>query len=41
VLNKLTPELRGFEVINGSEYIVLENLTYGREKGSIIDFKLG
>lgn len=33
--------MKGFEVIKGNEYIVLENITSGRERGSIIDFKLG
>lgn len=28
-------------MLKGSEYVKLENLTYGHENGSIIDFKLG
>jgi len=41
LLKRFTPELKGFETINGREYVALENLTFGRESGSIIDFKLG
>lgn len=40
-MKKFIPKLISIENLNNSEYVVLENLNYGRSKGSIFDFKLG
>eukprot|EP01017_Pseudomicrothorax_dubius_P021121 TRINITY_DN2282_c0_g2_i3.p1 TRINITY_DN2282_c0_g2~~TRINITY_DN2282_c0_g2_i3.p1 ORF type:complete len:314 (+),score=60.67 TRINITY_DN2282_c0_g2_i3:942-1883(+) len=40
-LKDLIPKFKGEETFNGKNYIVLQNLLRGLEKGSIVDFKLG